>query len=33
MKEISDPKPATEEERRRVREAGELLQQIADFRI
>ena len=33
MKEISDPKPASEEEKRRVREAGELLQRIADFRI
>lgn len=33
MKEISDPKPASEEEKRRVREAGELLQRIADFKI
>jgi len=33
MKEISDPKPASEEEMRRVREAGELLQRIADFKI
>lgn len=33
MEEISDPKPASEEEKRRVREAGELLQRIADFKI
>lgn len=33
MKEISNPKPALEEEKRKVREAGELLQRIADFRI
>lgn len=33
MKEISNPKPASEEEKRRVREAGELLQRIADFKI
>lgn len=33
MKEISNPKPASEEEKRKVREAGELLQRIADFRI
>lgn len=33
MKDISDPKPASEEEKRKVREAGELLQRIADFKI
>lgn len=33
MKEISNPKPASEEEKRRVREAGELLQRISDFKI
>lgn len=33
MKEISNPQQASEEEKRRVREAGELLQRIADFRI
>lgn len=33
MEEISDPKPASEEEKRKVREAGELLQRIADFKI
>ena len=33
MKEISNQQPASEEEKRRVREAGELLQRIADFRI
>lgn len=33
MKEISAPKPASEEEKRKVREAGELLRRIADFKI
>ena len=33
MKEISNPKPASDEEKRRVREAGDLLKRIADFKI